>query len=149
MVANVTYYTASGVDVPGTFWQGIRGADAKGQYLISGTFGIRGLLFVGSIAGEGQSYFVDYPLAAGSSVYGPNNLGGGRIQLVGEYKSSNPTDPVLFHGFLFEGTTADLPSGGSFRTIDYPGATFNFVHSTMGGLAVGNYDSPTASGQLG
>ena len=102
-----------------------------------------GLLFVGSIAGKGQSYFVDDPLASSTSVYGPNNLGGGLIQLVGEYESSQPqTDPVLFHGFLFQGTTADLPSGGSFRTIDYPGATYNFVHSAMGGLAVGNTIAP-------
>ena len=146
---NVTYYTARGVEKHGT-WQGIRGADAKGQYLITGTLGSQGLLFVGSITGKGKSYFVDDPLASSTSVYGPNNLGGGRIQLVGEYESSHPlTDPVLFHGFLFQGTTADLPSGGSFRTIDYPGATYNFVHSTMGGLAVGNYDSLTASGALG
>jgi hypothetical protein len=146
---NVTYYTARGVEKHGT-WQGIRGADAKGKYLITGTLGSQGLLFVGSITGKGKSYFVDDPLASSTSVYGPNNLGGGRIQLVGEYESSHPlTDPVLFHGFLFQGTTADLPSGGSFRTIDYPGATYNFVHSTMRGLAVGNYDSPTASGALG
>ena len=145
--SKVTYYDASGVGVPVLAWQGIRGADAKGQYLISGTSGSHGLLFVGSIAGKGQSYFVDLPGASSTSVYGPNNLGGGRIQLVGEYESSHPqTDPVLFHGFLFQGTTADLPSGGSFRTIDYPGATYNFVHSAMGGLAVGNYDSPTANG---
>jgi hypothetical protein len=144
---NVTYYNASGVSAPVFAWQGLRGADAKGQYLISGTSGRHGLLFVGSITGKGQSYLVDDPLASTTSVYGPNNLGGGRIQLVGEYTSSNSlTDPVLFHGFLFQGTTADLPSGGSFRTIDYPGATYNFVHSAMGGLAVGNYDSPTANG---
>ena len=149
-MANVTYYTASGVDVPGTFWQGIRGADAKGQYLISGTSKTHGLLFVGSIAGKGRSYFVDRPGASSTSVYGPNNLGGNRIQLVGAYTGGQlQTDRVFYHGFLFQGTTADLPSGGSFRTIDYPGATFNFVHSTMGGLAVGNYDSPTASGELG
>jgi hypothetical protein len=145
--SKVTYYDASGVGVPVLAWQGIRGADAKGQYLISGTSTTsHGLLFVGSIAGKGQSYFVDYPRASSTSVYGPNNLGGGQIQLVGEYQSSNPTDPVLFHGFLFQGTTADLTNPADYTTIDYPGATYNFVHSTMGGLAVGNYDSPTANG---
>jgi len=143
----VTYYNASGVGVPVIAWQGLRGADAKGQYLISGTSKTHGLLFVGSIAGKGRSYFVDLPGASSTSVYGPNNLGGNRIQLVGAYTGGQlQTDRVFYHGFLFQGTTADLPSGGSFRTIDYPGATFNFVHSTMGGLAVGNYDGPTASG---
>ena len=46
----VTYYNASGVGVPVIGWQGIRGADAKGQYLISGTSRTHGLLFGGSIA---------------------------------------------------------------------------------------------------
>ena len=147
LLSNITYYDASDVGVPVIGWQGIRGADARGQYLISGTSGTHGLLFVGSIAGKGQSYFVNDPLASTTSVYGPNNLGGGSIQLVGAYTGGqSQTDKVVYHGFLFQGTTADLPSGGSFRTIDYPGATFNFVHSTMGGLAVGNYDGPTAGG---
>jgi len=147
LLSHVTYYNASGVSAPVFAWQGLRGADAKGQYLISGTSGRHGLLFVGSIAGKGRSYYVDRPGASSTSVYGPNNLGGNRIQLVGAYTGGQmQTDKVFYHGFLFQGTTADLPSGGSFRTIDYPGATYNFVHSTMGGLAVGNYDSPTANG---
>src|SRR5262249_43813088 len=146
----VTYYNASGVGVPVIAWQGLRGADAKGQYLISGTSGTHGLLFVGSIAGRGRSYHSARPGPPPPRVCGPNTLGGNRTQLVGAYTGGKlQPAPVFYHGFLFQGTTADLPSGGSFRTIDYPGATFNFVHSTMGGLAVGNYDSPTASGELG
>ncbi len=87
------------------------------------------------------------PARSTTSVYGPNLLKGGQIQLVGSYKNADySTAAVKVNGFFFQGTTADLPSGGSFRTIDYPGATYNYVHSTMGGLAVGNYDGPTASG---
>ena len=78
----VTYYNASGVGVPVIAWQGLRGADAKGQYLISGTSGSHGLLFVGSIAGKGQSYFVDDPLASSTSVYGPAGGGVGRNQFL-------------------------------------------------------------------
>ena len=59
------------------------------------------------------------------------------------------TDPIEVHGFLFQGTTADLGTAGNYRTIDYPGAKFNFAHSTMGGLVVGNYDSPAEHGQFG
>jgi hypothetical protein len=148
-VTSVSYYNASAVSLqPVSGWQGIRGADTAGQYLISGTSGPNGLLFNGSITGQGTSYAVDYPGAATTSVYGPDNLGGGAVRLVGSYKTATvSTDPVTVNGFLFEGTTADLPSGGSFRTIDYPGAKFNYVHSTMGGLAVGNYDGPTSNGQ--
>ena len=148
--ASVTYYNADSVGVPVTFWQGLRGAGAKGQYLISGTSLTHGLLFVGTIAGEGKSDFVDVPGASLSSVYGPNKLNGHGIQLVGSYRSGHPlTDPVSVHGFLFQGTTADLPSGGILPDDRLPGATYNYVHSTNGGLAVGNYDGPTGTGQLG
>jgi hypothetical protein len=148
--ASVTYYNTDSVRVPVTVWQGLRGAAAKGRYLISGTSLTHGLLFVGTIAGKGRSHFVDVPGASLTSVYGPNELNGQNIQLVGSYRSGHPlTDPVTVHGFLFQGTTADLPSGGSYRTIDYPGATYNYVHSTMGGLAVGNDDGPTGTGPLG
>src|SRR6185312_10051333 len=84
-----------------------------------------------------------------TSVYGPDNLGNGNIQLVGSY--TNPATPippaVAINGMLFTGTIADLPSGGTFRTINYPGAQYNFVHSTMGGLAVGDYNATTSGGQ--
>ena len=45
-------------------------------------------------------------------------------------------------GFVFQGTTADLSNAGDYQTIDYPGATYTYVHSTMGDLAVGNADGP-------
>ena len=47
--------------MPVSAWQGIRGANTSGQYLISGTSNRNGLLFVGSIKGVGKSYSVNYP----------------------------------------------------------------------------------------
>ena len=77
-------------------------------------------------------------------MYGPNNLGGGQVQLVGSYRTA---DSSIVSGFFFQGTTTTNGSvTGTYTTIAQPGATFNYVHSTMGGLAVGNYDGPTASG---
>ena len=55
---------------------------------------------------------------------------------------------VKVNGFLFQGTTADLSTTGDYSTIDYPGAEYNFVHSAMGGLAVGNYDSAVDHGSF-
>ena len=148
-VSSIDYFNSSNVTMPVSAWQGIRAGDVAGQDIITGTSTPDGLLFEGAINGKGKSYPVDYPGAATTSVYGPDNLGGGVLRLVGSYKNADfATAPVEVNGFLFQGTTADLPSGGSFRTIDYPGAKYNYVHSTMGGLAVGNYDGPASGGQL-
>ncbi len=151
-VTSINYYNAGNVSMqPVSGWQGIRGGDSAGQYLITGTSNSNGLLYIGPISGAGgSSYAVDYPGAASTSVYGPNNLGGGSLQLVGSYRNSNATsNPVVVNGFLFQGTTADLTNPAAYRTIDYPGAAYNYVHSTMGGLAVGNADGPTTISPLG
>jgi hypothetical protein len=144
-VANVSYYTESSVgSLTVTGWQGIRAADGPGQYYITGTSTTGSLLYLGSINGQGMAFPVNDPSGMDTSVYGPNNLGGGHIQLVGTYRpETGSTTSVAINGFVFDGTIADLGSAGSYRTIDYPGATYNYVHSTMGGMAVGNYDGPT------
>ncbi|MDB5351376.1 MAG: hypothetical protein JWN86_2623 [Planctomycetota bacterium] len=142
------YYNSDLVSTqPVSGWQGLRGGD-KGQLLISGTSGSNGLLLVGAINGKGKTYTVNVPGATSTSVYGPNNLPGNRIQLVGSYRTStSATGPVEVNGFVYQGTLAQLKSGGgTYTTIDYAGAKFNYVHSTMGGLAVGNYDGPTSNG---
>ncbi|WZO97873.1 right-handed parallel beta-helix repeat-containing protein [Isosphaeraceae bacterium EP7] len=149
-VSGVTFYNSDQVTTqPVSYWQGIRGGDVAGQYLISGTSNTTGLLFVGNIEGVGTSYPVQVPFSTVTSAYGPDNLGNGRVRVVGSYQTNIPSpDSAVVHGFLFEGTTAELTAGtGNYRTIDYPGSKFNFVHSTMGGLAVGNSDAPTSSGQ--
>lgn len=77
-------------------------------------------------------------------MYGPDNLPEDRIRLVGSYRTEGTSE--FNFGFVWEGTLADLPSGGTFQQIAYPRATYQFTHSTMGGLAVGNADSPTRRG---
>ncbi len=144
---SVTYYdavnTTDASQFPISGWQGIRNGDTPGQYLISGTSSASGILYVGSISGQGTSYPVNDPIASSTSVYGPNNLGGGQVQLVGSFRTANSS---VVSGFFFQGTIANGSVTGSYTTIAHSGATFNYVHSTMGGLAVGNYDGPTASG---
>lgn len=129
---------------PVSGWQGIRQGDASDLYLIAGTSNSSGLLYQGPINGVGgASYLVNFPGASTTSVYGPDNLGDGLIRLVGSYRTGDDT----VNGFVYTGTTAGLGDAANYRTIAQPGAQFNYVHSTMGGLAVGNYDGPTSSGQ--
>ncbi len=150
-VTGISYANTDAVGTqPVTAWQGIRGGDTSGQYLLTGTSNDDGLLFEGTMAGVGNSYAVDYPGAAATSVYGPNDLGSGDLQLVGSYRNADAaTAAVTVNGFLFQGTTADLVNSADYTTIDYPGASYNYVHSTMGGLAVGNYDSAVDHGEDG
>lgn len=148
-VTGVSYYDTADVSLPVTGWQGIRGGDDAGQYIIVGTSGSSGLLFEGTIEGEGTSYAIDFPGAETTSIYGPDNLGEGQLRLVGVYKNEDfETADVTVNGFLYEGTTSALDRSdiSNYRTINYPGAKFNYVHSTMGGLVVGNYDSAAAHG---
>jgi hypothetical protein len=145
--SNVTHFTQQ----PVTAWQGIRNnGSTPNQYLICGTSNSTGLLYIGSIQGSlgGQSFSVIYPstsptVTTATSVYGPDNLTNG-LRLVGSYRINPST--VFNYGFVWEGTTAQLPSSGSFRRIAYPGATYQFTHSTMGTLAVGNADGPQPVG---
>jgi trimeric autotransporter adhesin len=147
-VTRVRYYNTDHVSIqPVSLWQGLRGADAPGKFLITGTSDLVGVLSISSISGRGKAYAVSYPRALSTSVYGPDDLDGSRIRLVGSYRSLVANPSVTVDGFLFQGTTGDLSTATHYRTIDYPGATYNYVHSTMGGFAVGNYDSPAGNGQ--
>lgn len=147
-VTGVTYYNADSVPMqPVSGWEGLRATSTSGQYLISGTSGDNGSLFIGTIAGVGTSYAVDFPNAEATSVYGPDSLDNGVVRLVGSYRNADAlTAPVTVNGFVFEGTTAQLTDASHYRTIAFPGSKYNYVHSTMGGLAVGNYDSPLDHG---
>ncbi len=148
-VSTIDYAKASVLTAePVSAWQGIRnfGSD-PGQYLVCGTVsGNIGLLYVGSITGGGQSHRVIFPgpNTLATSVYGPDNLANNGLRLVGSYRVSG--SPVFNFGFVWEGTAGLLPSGGVFTQIAYPGATYQFTHSTMGGLAVGNADGPQQVG---
>ena len=149
-VSSISYYDSSNVSVPVNGWQGIRAAETPGQYLMVGTSGSSGLLFIGTMDGTGTAYTLQYPGSMDSSVYSAESLGNGVIRLVGTYRNSDyATAPVAVNGFIFEGTVAELGQAGHYRTVNYPGAKYNFIHSTMGGLLVGNYDSPPDHGQSG
>ncbi|CEF49391.1 unnamed protein product [uncultured bacterium] len=149
-ITDIPFFNTDSVSVQVSGWQGIRNSDTTGQFLITGTSGTNGLLFDGTIAGVGTSYQVNFPNAATTSVYGPDNQGSGNIGLVGSYKNSDAdTAAVKVNGFAFQGTVADLGNSANYQTIDIAGAEFNYVHSTMNGLAVGNYDSAADHGMGG
>jgi trimeric autotransporter adhesin len=152
IVTGINYFnsasgTAISTDIEG--WQGIRGASVSGNYLIVGTSGASGVLFDGAINGNGgQTTFpinVPFSGVTETTVYGPDLTQGGTLRLVGTYQSSaNPS--VLVNGFLFQGTTTDLGDASHYRTINYPGAQYTYVHSIAGNLAVGNYTSEDDEG---
>jgi trimeric autotransporter adhesin len=146
-VTGTTYYNADSANSQAvSAWQGIRPSATSGQYLIVGTSGTNGLLYDGPISGSGgTSDNVDYPGATSTSVYGPDVLPDGGVRLVGSYKNGNG----VVNGFVFQGSTSDLSVSGDYQTIDYPGATYTYVHSTMGDLAVGNADGPEGNAPLG
>lgn len=149
-VSGVTYYNAANVNpTPNPGFTGIRNSDTAGNFLISGIAGSQGLLFDGTIAGVGVTRAVNVPLAGvtATAVYGPDNLDGPRIRLVGSYNTTGTGLADQF-GFIYDGTAtaADLSNPANYTTID-AGGDFNIVHSTMGGLAVGNSDSSPSQGQ--
>jgi trimeric autotransporter adhesin len=156
-VSSIAYMDTADINAftiqPVSAWQGIRNdANNVGQYLMCGTSNSLGLLYVGPIDGGGTSYSVRYPgtTTIATSVYGPDNPSTGGLRLVGSYRI-NPsgtvgTTPVFNYGFVWVGTTSELPSGGTFTQIAYPGATVQFTHSAMGNLAVGNADGPQQFG---
>ncbi len=134
-VTGVSYYNTSSISPAVSAWTGIRDGWTSNQYLITGTSGSSGLLYVGPISGGGgTSYTVNYPGAAATSVYGPDIVSGNVIRLVGSYRTGTGST----NGFLFQGLTSNLGDSSYYQTISYPGATYNYLHSTMGDLVVGN-----------
>ena len=140
-VSSISYYNADAVSMqPVSGWQGIRNSDTSGQYLITGTSDANGLLYEGPISGAGgTSYAVNYPDATSTSVYGPDNLGGNgacgwsgatRTAMAPSMVSSSRARPPISRRAATTG-----------RSI-IPTRQYTYVHSTMGGLAVGNADGP-------
>jgi hypothetical protein len=152
----VVYYNAAGVARSVELWQGIRAASKAGTYLICGTTvnGIlgntsaAGILYVGPISGvHGRSYPVNFPGAFITSVYGPDKLGAKNVRLVGSYRTAN--DPGAVHGFYYQGpiSVKALDNPGNYHSMDYAGAKYNYVHSTSGGLIVGNESDALVNGE--
>jgi hypothetical protein len=141
-VTTIDYANAAAISLPVQSWTGIRGL-ANGDYLITGSTesgGVTsGLLYVGSLdGGDGDSYAINYPGAESTSVYGPDYLGGGEVLLVGTYFVQGSQTR---YGFAFRGNLAtmatDAANPANYERI-WNGSAFNYLHSTMGGLAVGN-----------
>lgn len=145
-VRGIDYFNANQVPLDPDTWTGIRGIDDN-RYLITGSAGSNGLLYVGPIQGfsQGTSYTVTFPGAQETSVYGPDWLGNGEVLLVGTYVLPNDTTR---YGFSFQGNLAtmanDLADPSNYKQI-WNGSPFNFVHSAMGGFAVGNYIAEAAN----
>ena len=141
-VTSIDYANTAGISLPVDEWMGIRGLE-NGDYLITGTTASGGgLLYVGTLdGGDGEAYAINYPGGSGTttSVYGPDYLGNGEVRLVGTYVLAGDDEPR--YGFAFRGNLAtmatDVLDPANYETI-LTGSEYTFVHSTMGGLAVGN-----------
>jgi len=155
-VTTIAYANTADVTLPVASWTGIRGLD-NGDYLITGSTesgGVTsGLLYVGALdGGDGDAYAINYPGGSGTatSVYGPDYLGNDDVLLVGTYVLAG--DETRY-GFAFRGNlntmADDVADPANYETI-WNGSTFNYLHSTMGGLAVGNFitgDTPNERGR--
>lgn len=119
-----------------TFLQGIKGGDQRDTYLLTGSInatgpGSVGLVYEGpldsvqrdGVSGSGTWYTIEVPETGpftnvnGTSVYGPDNLGGGLVDLVGAYTrnvsggSASGEDPNTV-GFLYTGAIDGSTSSG-------------------------------------
>src|SRR5207249_6813724 len=119
--------------------------------------GSHGILYEGSLSGSGDWTVLDYPSSSnitvtGTVLYGPDALPPGNVRIVGSYTiCEDEGTNVRNHGLLYEGPT---DGSGTWQTIDYGGPLLpgeqvlnTIVHSTMGGLAVGNFDTNLLTGR--
>ena len=133
-----------------TFIQGIRGVNGSDDVYIAGTLTVEsnlayGLLYKGPLVfngNEGKWHKLMFTAegvddVVNTSCYGPNNLPNGDVQIVGSYKVASSSDTK---GFYYEGP---VDGSGIWKTVSpNDGDTeMVFMHSVMGGYAVGNYDT--------
>ena len=149
-----------------TYLQGLKQGDRPGTYLLVGANNSpgptpQGLVYQGpldaisrdGVSGSGQWSVVAAPQrfrAAGTSVYGPDNLGDGQADLVGAVTRNlgsdapTPRNPAVV-GFTYSGPVDGSDRSGwrrvQGRTQAGTKGTYTFVHSVDGGLAVGNSDN--------
>lgn len=153
-VASVTYSAFNDPVTGQTTIQGIRGVLKSANVYISGSLlgtnnVMQGLVYEGPLTGDGSQgewHIVNFPgtdeePVNSTSCYGPNNAPNGMIQLVGSYKKtlSSSKLPSGNLGFYYEGP---VDGSGTWIQVSPNGGNTNnvFVHSVMGGIAVGNYD---------
>lgn len=137
---------------------GIRAIAGSSDVYITGNYFADGFstgtLYVGPILGDGTYYDYVYPstpaaTTAGTNVYSADNGVGGNVKLVGTYTLEETG--MRAYGFLYNGP---IPSGGrdAWQTIDFPESQAaapvlnTYPHSIMGGLVVGNYNTPISGG---
>ena len=142
------------IDDPGvtdslTAVQGLRAGSSIGSYLLSGSGDSSGLLYQGPLdtSSGGSWTAIDANAVLGgtsTSVYGPDLLDDGALRLVGSLRNSATDLSAGTRGFVYTGAADGLSPQGEesgYRAVSYPGATFTYLHSTDGGLVVGNHDS--------
>lgn len=135
-----------------TFLTGIRAIPNSNEVYISGFSTASGqqdiaFIYKGPVLGGGTWHKFSYPSSlgvtvSGTYIYGPNYDDiTGNLEAVGNY---NTVEAGLSNlGFLYQGP---LDGSGSWLTLnpqELANSTISgvIVHSTMGGLAVGNYNS--------
>jgi hypothetical protein len=148
-------YSPFNCPAPGkTGIQGIRGVNYSYDVFVSGTLDTGslqyGLIYRGPLTHNGSlgkwhqfAYTSpDFNDVVNTSCYGPNNHPDG-VEWVGSYKRTSTGSSAL--GCLYQGP---LDGSGKWTTISpNDGDTKNvYVHSIMGGLAVGNYDTKLTNG---
>ena len=148
-----------------TYLQGIKDGNKPGHYLLVGANNSPsptpvGIVYQGpldsvesnGVTGSGLWTTVAVPKsfkAAGTSVYGPENLGGNEVNFVGAYtldldgQTPSSAEPAIV-GFTYTGEVGGSTKNGwrSVQGITELGTlgSYTFVHSVDGGLAVGNTD---------
>jgi len=154
-----------------TFLQGIKAGDKEGIFVLTGSINAQdyGLVYEGPIDntiqpdgsnGSGTWYFYPVPpsfkkeyLANGISIYGPENLGNGSVNLVGAYtrqlgensvSGENPDTVGFYYSGNIDGSTDNYKSFQGVTKTDKK-ATFTFLHSIFNGLTVGNCDIATTT----
>ena len=174
IISPFQYNPGSSSDVV-TYLQGIKGGDEDGTYLVVGANNSSGpdpvgLVYQGpldavqsnGVSGSGLWTIIAVPEdfdAAGTSVYGPDRLiGDDRVNYVGAFTRDlddlTPTseDPAIV-GFTYTGSTDGSTTSGwnEVQGVTQSGelATYTFVHSVDGGLAVGNADQADRDGKTG
>ena len=153
---NVTYSPFNCPLSGSTAIQGIRGINGSEDVYVSGSLevdaaSVLGLIYKGPLSHNGSlGKWYTFTYADGNvsdtyntSCYGPCDIGNGNIRFVGSYKTTSSGNSAL--GMLYEGA---LDGSGTYTTIAPNGGnTLNvYVHSTMGDLAVGNYDTELTNG---
>lgn len=145
----------------GTFVTGVRGDHdgnviLTGNQVIAGTGNTQAMLYKGPMldTGLGTVYLLapefEGQTVVSSTFYGPNTsvfnseIGLGRVRAVGSYVN-DANDGTHDHSMIYEGPVSGL--GGTWTQIDVPSVLVGgqavantILHSTMGDLAVGNYD---------